>query len=184
MMAARKSQPVSVQVAFTSVTQTGSGRSAVKLRARRLGAIRLVLRLSVVALKRFLGRAWRLRACMMSATVFFDTRSPRVTSTFCTRGATEGPARLLEHGLDLRRQLVRATLSGCRRTALPAVEARRRDAEGSTQRGDWEVCLLRRPPFFFFARPMGPLPGSSLRRETRGTPTRGTPVCARRLVRT
>ena len=79
-------QPSPVRIAFTSVTHLRFGAAAVNVRASTLGAMRLVVRESVVHLNdRFL-RAKRLESCMIRAIRFRPTRRPPETSSMRTRG--------------------------------------------------------------------------------------------------
>jgi hypothetical protein len=85
-MAARKAQPWRVSMAVTSVTQTWFGAFAEKSRPSRLGAMRLVFRLSVVTLNLRLRFPAIPSVRMALATVFSETTSPWVRSSRCTRG--------------------------------------------------------------------------------------------------
>jgi hypothetical protein len=91
-MAARKSHPVSVQTAVTSVAHTSFGPLAEKSRASKFGAMGSSCFESVVVRNFFFRRATRPFSRMTCATFFSLTTSPRSRSSRHTRGLPYRPS--------------------------------------------------------------------------------------------
>lgn len=139
MMTARYTQPGMVQMAVTSVTQALLGASVVKLRASRLGAIRLVCLLFVVTLKR------RFTAVFSHDLRYGLLGYPLACASqfLCYAWASVSPVRRLVSRGNLAGQVDR-TPRTCRRWALePGVISGCRYTKNPAHRNDAIVVLLR-----------------------------------------